>query len=56
MGETHNESNRLEIHNSHLIKGAFTKVATNCDIKVTFKYKNRNEALFLEKIYKTNEK
>lgn len=52
IGETDNVSKRLEIHNQHLIKGAFTKVAIDWEIKVTFECKNRNEALFLEKFIK----
>ena len=52
IGETNNVINRLEIHNSHLIKGAFTKIANDWEIKIVFECKNRNEALFLEKFIK----
>ncbi|PQJ75989.1 GIY-YIG nuclease family protein [Polaribacter gangjinensis] len=52
IGESKDVNKRLEIHNLHSMKGAFTKIANDWEVKVIFECNNKNEALFIEKFIK----
>ena len=52
IGETNNLMLRLEKHNSHLFKKAYTKIAKDWKYVLTFETQTRVEALFLESFIK----
>ena len=52
VGETSNVEQRISIHNSHEIKSAYTKAASDWVLKLSFNCANRNEALYLERFIK----
>ncbi len=52
IGESHNIEERLEKHNNHTYKGAFTKIANDWYIVFSKKYNSKEDALFLEAFIK----
>jgi putative endonuclease len=47
-GETPNLNSRLDLHNTHHFKNAFTKSANDWMIKLTFNTEYKEDAVFLE--------
>ena len=52
VGETYDLEKRIEMHNTHSYKRAFTKAADDWYLKLAFNCKNREDALFLERFIK----
>ncbi|PHQ28157.1 GIY-YIG nuclease family protein [Leeuwenhoekiella nanhaiensis] len=52
VGETSDVEQRISIHNSHKIKSAYTKAASDWVLKLSFSCADRNEALYLERFIK----
>ena len=51
-GESNNVPERLELHNSHKILKAFTKAASDWEIRLIFKCETKKDAVFLERYIK----
>lgn len=49
VGETKDLQNRIELHNQHRFRKAFTKSAEDWELELSFKCQLREEALHLEK-------
>lgn len=52
VGETADVKHRLESHNNHAFKNAYTKAANDWKAKLNFKCDNRENAIFLERFIK----
>ena len=52
IGESPDIVNRLEQHNSHYFKKAFTKAADDWEIAVAMELNNKCDAVYLEKFIK----
>jgi len=52
VGESHNIKERLQKHNSHTYKGAFTKITDDWQIALSKKCDTKDDALFLEALIK----
>ncbi|MEG9327892.1 GIY-YIG nuclease family protein [Salinimicrobium catena] len=51
-GETNNVPARLKLHNSHKLVKAFTKAASDWELKLIFKTNTKEESLYLERFVK----
>ena len=52
VGETDDLEIRLEKHNSHAYSGSFTKIASDWEFALTKIFKEKKDAIFLEKFIK----
>ena len=52
VGETHNCKERVQKHNNHSYEGAFSKIATDWELVLTFSTNSKEDALYLEKFIK----
>lgn len=52
IGESPDIVNRLEQHNAHYFKKAFTKAADDWEIVVSMQLNSRKDAIYLEKFIK----
>ena len=52
IGESANPNLRLSQHNQHYFKSSFTNGASDWELVLTFKCKNKYEALYLEHFIK----
>ena len=51
-GESNDVPARIKLHNSHRFLKAFTKAASDWEIKLIFKCENKTDAVFLERYIK----
>lgn len=51
VGETPDIKTRLKLHNTHHFTKSFTKFATDWETKLSFEYRDKQNALFFRKIY-----
>ncbi|NJY63664.1 GIY-YIG nuclease family protein [Salinimicrobium sp. CDJ15-81-2] len=51
-GESNNVPARLELHNSHKFLKAFTKAASDWEIKLIFRCETKKDAVYLERYIK----
>jgi putative endonuclease len=52
VGESPDIFRRLDQHNSHYFKGAFTKAAEDWEVVLSMECENRTDATYLEKFIK----
>ena len=52
VGQTHDMAQRVERHNNHIYKGAFTKIDENWKSVLELQLENKTQALFLERFIK----
>ncbi|SEA72502.1 GIY-YIG nuclease family protein [Psychroflexus halocasei] len=52
IGETTDVNHRIELHNRHAFKNAYSKAADDWILKLKFQCENRKNAVFLEKFIK----
>jgi len=52
VGQTHDMAQRVERHNNHIYKGAFTKIDENWKVVLELQLENKAQALFLERFIK----
>src|SRR5690606_13624846 len=52
VGQSSDVLSRLDLHNTHHFKGAFTKIASDWEIAMTFPCTQKKDALFLERFVK----
>ena len=52
MGESQSPKQRLELHNHHYFKKAFTKIANDWYIALSFPCNSKQEAIYLESFIK----
>src|SRR5690606_3812500 len=52
VGQSSDVLSRLDLHNTHHFKGAFTKIASDWEIAMAFPCTQKKDALFLERFVK----
>jgi putative endonuclease len=52
VGETNNIEERIVKHNTHYYNNSFTKIAEDWELKFTFEFENKEDAIYLEKFIK----
>ncbi|MBZ9652162.1 GIY-YIG nuclease family protein [Psychroflexus montanilacus] len=52
VGETSDADFRVNLHNQHQFKGAFTKIADDWKLVLSFQCQSKNDAILLEKFIK----
>jgi putative endonuclease len=52
IGETSDVNFRLNLHNNHAFRGAYTKISNDWEVKLNFECSSKDKCLYLESFIK----